>query len=286
VLSTRTTGAYLELVAQFREGVRTQGHHGFHRNAQRARSRLADGDPTTSSSWRPGDRDQIKLGKAVVGAASISRNRGTGLAVRKGRRSPTSVQPTPLRRRCWRRNRSAIPPARRCLYAQRVRETGYRRPVKGKLKQTPSGVFVGTLIASARPSRLPADQRAGALRRHRLRRPAAGRAHGMTVYLRRHPRRREAGGGRQGAGQIHHPAGRAPVIRKHGLERIELINQGDDDEQRVEKNTRDLELRARRRSLPRPTSAPRRPRTLAAAMNGILADVFGLYMKTRTSTGT
>jgi len=53
-------------------------------------------------------------------------------------------------------------------------------------------------------------------------------------------------------------------------------------------NNESRKIRATSSSAPRRRSLPHRPRPaatkdIAAAMNGILADVFALYMKTRTS---
>src|SRR3981081_3325315 len=50
---------------------------------------------------------------------------------------------------------------------------------------------------------------------------------------------------------------------------------------RVEKNTRDLELRRKAPLATRTDLGAAATKDIAAAMNGILADVFALYMKTK-----
>src|SRR5260370_30789587 len=49
----------------------------------------------------------------------------------------------------------------------------------------------------------------------------------------------------------------------------------------VEKNTSDLELRRKAPLATRTDLGSAAPKDIAAAMNGILADVFALYMKTK-----
>jgi len=97
----------------------------------------------------PAIDEQIKLGKAVAGSRVDSQIR-TGLAVRKGAPKPDigSARDIQEDAAVGEIDRRLFRPARAASHAQRVREAGHRREVKGKLKQTPSGVFVGTLIAS------------------------------------------------------------------------------------------------------------------------------------------
>jgi starvation-inducible DNA-binding protein len=60
-----------------------------------------------------------------------------------------------------------------------------------------------------------------------------------------------------------------------------LINQEMTMKKRVEKNTRDLELRRKAPLATRTDLGAAATKDIAAAMNGILADVFALYMKTK-----
>ena len=90
---------------------------------------------------------------------------------------------------------------------------------RAKLKQTPTGVFVGSIIASGE-AEIGFQQVSEllALRRRRLRRPAAGGRPAVHHVLERHHRRREGSGRRQGAGQVHHRAGGSRGLQeaRHG----------------------------------------------------------------------
>ena len=77
-----------------REGDRAQGHDVFLRDDQR-RETLATGEPYDLIIMSaPAIEEQIKEGKVVAGSNVDFANSGTGLAVRRARRSPTSAPST------------------------------------------------------------------------------------------------------------------------------------------------------------------------------------------------
>ena len=92
-------------------------------------------------------------------------------------------------------------------------------PVKAKLKQTPTGVFVGTLIASGEAeigfqqvselSHFPGVDYVGPL-------PEAVQRY--TVFSQRHRRRRQGGEAAKALVQFTHRAGRRTAFKKHGME--------------------------------------------------------------------
>src|SRR5207253_10772450 len=74
---------------------------------------------------------------------------GTGLAVRKGAPKPDISSPDALKKTLLAAKSIGYSTGPSGLYMLGVFEKmGIAGEVKGKLKQTPSGVFVGTLIAS------------------------------------------------------------------------------------------------------------------------------------------
>src|SRR6266699_2931474 len=133
VLSTQATQeAYVELVAQFEKA---SGHKvtTVFTGTLNVQKRLADGEAYDLIIMAgPAIDEQIGLGKAFAGSRVDFAKSGTGVAVRKGAAKPVGYSTGPSG-----------------IYMLSVFEKlGIAGDVKGKLKQTPSGVFVGTLVAS------------------------------------------------------------------------------------------------------------------------------------------
>ena len=150
VLSTQATQeAYLELVAQFEKA---SGHKvtTVFTGTLNVQKRLADGEPYDLIIMAgPAIDDQIKLGKAVAGSRVDFAKSGTGLAVRKGAAKPDISSADALRKTLLAAKSIGYSTGPSGLYMLSVFEKlGIADQVKAKLKQTPSGVFVGTLIAN------------------------------------------------------------------------------------------------------------------------------------------
>jgi len=150
VVSTQATeAAYVELVAQFEKA---SGHKvtTVFTGTLNVQKRLADGeryDLIIMAS--PAIDDQIKLGKAVAGSRVDFASSGTGLAVRKGAAKPDISSADALKKTLLAAKSIGYSTGPSGLYMLTVFEKmGIADQVKGKLKQTPSGVFVGTLIAT------------------------------------------------------------------------------------------------------------------------------------------
>ena len=144
-----TQEAYLELVAQFEK---TSGHKvtTFFSGTLNVQKRLADGEPCDLIILAgPALDDQIKLGRAVAGSRVDFAKSGTGLAVRKGAAKPDISSADALKKTLLAAKSIGYSTGPSGLYMLSVFEKlGIAEQVKGKLKQTPSGVFVGTLIAN------------------------------------------------------------------------------------------------------------------------------------------
>jgi len=150
VISTQATQeAYLELVAQFEKDT---GHKvtTVFSGTLNVQKRLADGEPCDLVIMAgPAIDDQIKLGKAVAGSRVDFAKSGTGLAVRKGAAKPDIGTVDAFRKALLAAKSIGYSTGPSGLYMLSVFEKlGIAGEVKGKLRQTPSGVFVGTLIAS------------------------------------------------------------------------------------------------------------------------------------------
>ena len=150
VLSTQATQeAYLELVAQFEKA---SGHKvtTIFTGTLNVQKRLADGEPYDLIIMAgPAIDDQIKQGKAVAGSRVDIAQSGTGLAVRKGAAKPDISSVDAFKKTLLTAKSIGYSTGPSGLYMLSVFEKlGITDQVKGKLKQTPSGVFVGTLIAS------------------------------------------------------------------------------------------------------------------------------------------
>ncbi len=150
VLSTQATQeAYLELVAQFEKA---SGHKvkTFFTGTLNVQKRLAEGEAYDLIIMAgPAIDEQIKLGKAVAGSRVDFAKSGVGLAVRKGAAKPDIGSADALKKTLLAVKSIGYSTGPSGLYMLSVLEKlGIAGEVKGKLKQTPSGVFVGTLIAS------------------------------------------------------------------------------------------------------------------------------------------
>jgi molybdate transport system substrate-binding protein len=150
VISTQATEeAYKELVAQFEKAT---GHKvtTFFSGTLNVQKKLAAGEPYDLILMAgPAIDEQIKLGKAVAGSRVDLAKSGTGLAVRKGAAKPDISSADALKKTLLTAKSIGYSTGPSGLYMLSVFEKlGIAEQVKGKLRQTPSGVFVGTLIAS------------------------------------------------------------------------------------------------------------------------------------------
>ena len=150
VLSTQATqAAYEELVAAVREGNRPQGRDLLLRHRQRLQE-ARDGetyDLVIMSA--PAIDTQIKNGKVATGSRVDFASSGTGLAVEKGAPKPDISSGDALKKTLIAAKSIGYSTGPSGVYVIGMFEKlGIADQVKGKLKQTPSGGFVGTLIAS------------------------------------------------------------------------------------------------------------------------------------------
>jgi molybdate transport system substrate-binding protein len=150
VVSTQATEeAYKELVAQFEKA---SGHKvtTFFSGTLNVQKKLADGEPYDLIIMAgPALDEQIKLGKAVAGSRVDVAKSGTGMAVRKGAPKPDISSVDALKKTLLTVKSIGYSTGPSGLYMLSVFEKlGIAGEVKGKLKQTPSGVFVGSLIAN------------------------------------------------------------------------------------------------------------------------------------------
>jgi molybdate transport system substrate-binding protein len=150
VISTQATQeAYQELVAQFEKAT---GHKvtTFFSGTLNVQKKLAGGEPYDLIIMAgPAIDEQIKLGKALAGSRVDLAKSGTGLAVRKGAAKPDISSVDALKKTLLRVKSIGYSTGPSGVYMLSVFEKlGIADQVKGKLKQTPSGVFVGTLIAT------------------------------------------------------------------------------------------------------------------------------------------
>jgi molybdate transport system substrate-binding protein len=221
VISTQATQeAYLELVAQFEK---TSGHKvtTFFTGTLNVQKRLAEGEPYDLIIMAgPAIDDQIRIGKAVAGSRVDFAQSGTGLAVRKGAPKPDIGSADALKRTLLAAKYIGYSTGPSGLYMLGVFEKlGIADQIKGKLKQTPSGVFVGTLIASG-------ETEVGFQQISELVHfagidyvgPLPGEFQRMTMFstgIHAGAKQAEAAGAL--VKFITAPAG-APVLRKHGLE--------------------------------------------------------------------
>jgi molybdate transport system substrate-binding protein len=221
VISTQATEeAYKELVAQFEKA---SGHKvtTFFSGTLNVQKKLAAGEPFDLIIMAgPAIDEQIKLGKAVAGSRADLAKSGTGLAVRKGAPKPDIGSVEALKKTLLAAKTIGYSTGPSGVYMLTVFDRlGIAGEIKGKLRQTPSGVFVGTLIANgdaevgfqqiAELVHFPGIDYVG---------PLPGDLQRMTMF---------SAGLHSGAKQpeaakallkfLTAPAA-APVIRKHGLE--------------------------------------------------------------------
>jgi molybdate transport system substrate-binding protein len=150
VLSTQATQeAYLELVAQFEKASGHKATTAF-TGTLNVQKRLASGERYDLIIMAgPAIDEQIKLGKVLAGSHVDFAKSGVGLAVRKGAAKPDIGSVEALKKTLLAVKSIGYSTGPSGLYMLSVFENlGIAGEVKGKLKQTPSGVFVGTLIAS------------------------------------------------------------------------------------------------------------------------------------------
>jgi molybdate transport system substrate-binding protein len=221
VVSTQATEeAYKELVAQFEKA---SGHKvtTFFSGTLNVQKKLADGEPYDLIIMAgPAIDEQIKLGKAVAGSRVDVAKSGTGMAVRKGAAKPDIGSADALKKTLLSVKSIGYSTGPSGLYMLSVFEKlGIAGEVKGKLKQTPSGVFVGSLIANG-------DTEVGFQQISELVHfagidyvgPLPGDLQRMTMFSAGiHSGAKQADAARALVKFLTAPAA-APVIRKHGLE--------------------------------------------------------------------
>ena len=221
VISTQATEeAYKELVAQFEK---TTGHKvtTFFSGTLNVQKKLAAGEPYDLILMAgPAIDEQIKLGKAVAGSRVDLAASGTGLAVRKGAAKPNISSADALKKTLLTAKSIGYSTGPSGLYMLSVFEKlGIAEQVKGKLRQTPSGVFVGTLIANG-------DAEVGFQQISELVHfdgidyvgPLPGNLQRMTMFSAAiHSGAKQADPARALVKFITAPSA-APVIKKHGLE--------------------------------------------------------------------
>jgi len=221
VASTQATQeAYQELVAQFEKAT---GHKvtTFFSGTLNVSKRLATGEPFDMIIMSgPAIDEQIKLGKAVAGSRVDFASSGTGMAVRKGAPKPDISSPDALKKTLLAAKSIGYSTGPSGVYMLSVFEKmGIADQVKGKLKQTPSGVFVGTLIATG-------ETEVGFQQISELTHfdgidyvgPLPGNLQRMTMFSAAiHTGAKQADAARALVKFITAPAA-APVIKKHGLE--------------------------------------------------------------------
>ena len=141
--------AYLELVAQFEK---TTGHKvtSAFTGTVNVQKRLAGGESYDLIIMAgPAIDNQIKLGKAIAGSRVDFAKSGIGVAVRKGAAKPDISSADALKKTLLAAKSIGYTTGPSGIHMLSVFEKlGIADQIKGTLKQTPSGVFVGTLIAS------------------------------------------------------------------------------------------------------------------------------------------
>ena len=221
VLSTQAPQeAYLELVAQFETATGHKVRTDF-TGTVNVQKRLAAGESFDLIIMAaPAIDEQIKLGKALAGSRVDFAKSGTGVAVRKGAPRPDIGSVEALRRTLLSARSIGYSTGPSGVYMLSVFERlGVADQVKGKLKQTSSGVFVGTLIASGETEigfqqiselvHFPGIDYVG---------PLPGDLQRMTVFSAGvHAGAKQTDAARDLVRFLTAP-GAAAVIRKHGLE--------------------------------------------------------------------
>jgi len=221
VLSTQATQeAYSELVAQFEKASGHKVRTTF-TGTLNVQKRLSEGERYDLIIMAgPAIDEQISLGKAVAGSRVDIAKSGTGVAVRKGAVKPDIGSVEALKKTLLAAKSIGYSTGPSGLYMLSVFEKlGIGDQIKGKLKQTSSGVFVGTLLASGEAEvgfqqiselvHFPGIDYVG---------PLPGELQRMTVFSAGvHAGATQADAARALIKFLTAPAA-APVIRKHGLE--------------------------------------------------------------------
>ena len=220
-ISTQATQeAYEELVAQFEK---SSGHKvkTFFSGTLNVQKKLAAGEPCDLIIMAgPAIDEQIKLGKAVAGSRVDVAKSGTGMAVRKGAAKPDISSADALKKTLLTVKSIGYSTGPSGLYMLSVFEKlGIAGEVKGKLKQTPSGVFVGNLIANGE-TEIGFQQISELVHFAGIDYvgPLPGDLQRMTMFSAGlHSGAKQADAARALVKFLTAPAA-APVIRKHGLE--------------------------------------------------------------------
>ena len=221
VVSTQATEeAYRELVAQFEKNT---GHKvtTYYSGTLNVQKRLADGEPYDLIIMAgPAIDDQIKLGKAAAGSRVDFAQSGTGLAVKKGAPKPDIGSVDAFKKTLLATKSIGYSTGPSGVYMLSVFEKmGIADQVKAKLKQTPSGVFVGTLIATGE-TEIGFQQISELVHFDGIDYvgPLPGELQRMTMFSTGiHAGAKQADAARALVKFITAPAA-APIIRKHGLE--------------------------------------------------------------------
>jgi molybdate transport system substrate-binding protein len=221
VLSTQATQeAYLELVTQFEKATGHKVKTVFNGTLNVQKSLAAGERYDLIVMATPAIDEQIKLGKAVAGSRVDFAKSGTGVAVRKGAPKPDIGSIEAFRRTLLGAKSIGYSTGPSGVYMLSVFEKlGVADQIKSKLKQTPSGVFVGTLIASGETEigfqqiaelvHFPGIDYVG---------PLPGDLQRMTVFsIGVHAGAKQPDAAKALVKFLTAPAA-APVIRKHGLE--------------------------------------------------------------------
>jgi molybdate transport system substrate-binding protein len=150
VASTQATEeAYKELVAQFEKAT---GHKvtTYYSGTLNVSKKLADGEQYDLIIMSQSAIDeQTKLGKVVSGSRVDFASSGTGLAVKKGAPKPDIGTTEALKKTLLSAKSIGYSTGPSGVYViSMFDKLGIGNEVKPKLKQTPSGVFVGNLIAN------------------------------------------------------------------------------------------------------------------------------------------
>lgn len=221
VLSTQATQeAYLELVAQFEKSTGHKVKTDF-TGTLNVQKRLAAGESFDLIIMAaPAIDEQIRLGKARSGSRVDFAKSGVGAAVKKGAPKPDIGSVESLRKTLVAAKSIGYSTGPSGVYILTVFEKlGVASEVKGKLKRTASGVFVGTLIESG-------ETEIGFQQISELTRfagidyvgPLPGEVQRTTVFSTGvHSGAKQVDAARALVRFLTAPAA-APVIRKHGLE--------------------------------------------------------------------
>jgi molybdate transport system substrate-binding protein len=221
VLSTQATQeAYLELVTQFEKATGHKVKTVFNGTLNVQKSLAAGERYDLIVMATPAIDEQIKLGKAVAGSRVDFAKSGTGVAVRKGAPKPDIGSIEAFKRTLLGAKSIGYSTGPSGVYMLSVFEKlGVADQIKSKLKQTPSGVFVGTLIASGETEigfqqiaelvHFPGIDYVG---------PLPGDLQRMTVFsIGVHAGAKQPDAAKALVKFLTAPAA-SPVIRKHGLE--------------------------------------------------------------------